>query len=761
MSFLSKLVRSYYKAIILIVFLLTILFGYYAQQVEMTTDIKDFFPRDHPQVLTYDEIEEKFGGAEYIMVAIEAQDVFSYSVLTKIDNLTQQLEKVSGVASVRSLTNVEEVKGTDWGVEVASLIDRIPADTHELGVLKQRVLSDQMYSGMIVAQDGTAALMIVEVDANSDSVAVATQIHQLVKEFDGPEQLYLTGTPFLNAVLADSMQGDLIKLFPMVLLLVALILYLNFRSLRGVVLPFVTVLISVIWTLGVMGLLGKRLSPLNAVMPVILVSLGNAYGIYLLARYHEEIGSGASKQAAVQKTLSSVGIAVLLAGSTTVFGFASNITSSITQMKDFGLFTAFGVLTALLISLVFIPAMLMVLSTPQAKVSQKTKDNKKGPLVLLLDKVAEIVTNNSKGVILVAAVIVIIAILGMPRISTDSNFFNFFDDSSEPKVAYNLVGEKFSGSESIEIVIKGDIQSPASLQAIKDFQTDLEATGLVGTPTSLVNILERTNMALNEGNPEFESLPHSRELVAQYLLLLEMSGAGYLDRFLTMDYQEARIQALVKDSSTEATSELFTTVEELFHKHFANSDLTVTQTGIISLLDALASMIIEGQIRSLIFSLLTVFVIVRLLLGSWEGSLLSTLLIFLTTLANFGLMGWGSIPLDIVTVLISSIGVGVGIDYSIHIYSRYQEERRRGLEDKAAISNTITSTGKAIVCNAGAVITGFLILLLSSFPPFRYFGSLVTITMFVAATGSLTVLPALILVRVAWQDSRAKKVVSR
>ncbi len=135
-------------------------------------------------------------------------------------------------------------------------------------------------------------------------------------------------------------------------------------------------------------------------------------------------------------------------------------------------------------------------------------------------------------------------------------------------------------------------------------------------------------------------------------------------------------------------------------------------------MNSLADMIIAGQISSLIFSLVTVFVIVRLLLQSWEGSVLSILLILLTTLINFGLMGWLGIPLDIVTVLISSIGIGVGIDYSIHVYSRYSEERRAGLAVAAALQRTICLTGKAIAANTGSVVAGgFLILIFSSFPP--------------------------------------------
>lgn len=758
MQFLFRKVAKFPKVVIVMVVLLTVVFGFYAGRVGITTDIKSFFPEDHPQVISYDEINEKFGGADRIMVALTTSDVFSLTSLSTIEQLTHELEQTSGVTNVRSLTTIDEIAGSEWGIDVIPLIGEIPTEQQELAALRERVLKDDMYVGTIVSSDGTGALHVVEVDPGSSAVEVALSIQELLESIDVPGgQLYLTGTPVLNAVLADSMQADLMKLFPIVLLLVAVILFLYFRNLRGVILPFVTVLISVVWTLGLMGILGKQLSPLNAVMPVLLVSLGSAYGIYIIARYNDELLEGADREKAVRQTLQSVGISVLLAGTTTIAGFASNVSSSITLMKDFGLFTAYGVFVALLISLTFIPALLLLLPVPK-KVVAKKGEGQDRMLARVLGRVAHLVVTKKRLVLVTMALVLAVALLGIPQLSTDSNFFNFFADDTAPKIAYEMVKDKFSGSESVEIVISGDLLDPEVLHAMENLQTDLEQTGLVGRPQSIVNILQRVNMGLNDGDPAFEVLPATRELAAQYLLLMEMSGGEMLEQFLTLDYGQARIQALVRDSSNEATTRLFSEIDTLFAKYFAHLDVEVAQTGIVALLDALASMIIEGQISSLFMALLTVFVIVLLLLRSWEGSLFSTMIVASTILINFGVMGWLGIPLDIVTVLISSIGVGVGVDYSIHIYTRYQEERQEH-DPAQSVTNAIIHTGKAIVTNAGSVIAGFLILLLSSFPPFRYFGSLVTMTMFVASASAMLVLPALILLR--WEKKVGKGVVEQ
>ncbi|MGI6558096.1 MAG: efflux RND transporter permease subunit [Limnochordia bacterium] len=727
---LSRFITRRPLAILITVLSLTILFALGARKVTMTTDIRDFFPRDHPEVKAYDAIADAFGGTEYIMVATEGEDVFQQESLALIQSLTERLAAIPGVDRVRSLTNVEEVKGTAWGIELSLLLDALPQDEEEAARLRRRVLEDDFYAGSVVSRDGRLSLLALELDPQENAVEVAAKVLEAIDE-DG---VYATGTPVLNSLLAKSMKEDLIRLIPLVVLLIALVLYLYFHNLWGVLLPFLTVIISTIWTLGAMGLSGRQMTPLNSVMPVILITLGNAYGIHILSRFDDEASRG-QRDRAVEQTLLAVGRAVLMAGTTTIAGFLSNCTSSIVQMREFGFFTAFGIAVALGISLIFIPAVLSCVQVPSKEASRES-----GALPNILRRVARLTAASPGKVIIVTLLAAGILALGAPRLTTNSNLFSFFDYDTEPRMAYELVKKSFSGSESLELVVEGDILEPKVLRSIESLQDELEATGLTGKPISIVDVLKRVNMALNDGDPAYKAIPASRELAAQYLLLLEMSDPDFLTRFITVDYSQARIQAMVKDTSPAGLANLFAQVDALTADHRGK----IATTGMVKLLDALAAMIIRGQITSLILGLIAVFLLVRWLTDSWEGSLLSTLLIALSTAATFGFMGWMGIALDMVTVLISSIGIGVGVDYSVHLYSGYQEARTKGKEPADAVTAAICQRGKAIIGNAAAVIGGFLIFLFSSFPPLRYFGSLVSFTMFFAASLSLTLLPALI-----------------
>jgi len=457
---------------------------------------------------------------------------------------------------------------------------------------------------------------------------------------------------------------------------------------------------------------------------------------FILKRYYEELDLGKDNENAVTGSITSVGVAVLMAGGTTAAGFASNLLSDITLIQEFGLFTGFGVLAALMISLTFIPAVLSLLG------SNKKRKTKETPRIeATLTKVLA----RPKLIILISTLIIILAAAGLPRIEIDSNFINFFAEDSEPRIAYDLVRDKFSGSESVEVIIEGEVTNPDILKSINNFQKDLYQSELVGRPISLADIISRTNQALHGGDSSYNYVPDNPSLISQYLLLIEMNDSEYLERFLTFEEDGARIQALVRDTSNEGIAELMERIEILGDQHFEENSVEMTSTGIIVLIDALAEMIIEGQLNSIFTALIAVFIIVYVLLRSWQGSFLSVFLVGLLTILNFGIMGWFGIKLDVVTVLISSIGIGVGVDYAIMVYSRYLEETRKGLGPGAAVEKTVAKIGSAIVSNALAVVSGFVILTFSSFPPFRFFGILVTTLMLAAAAGSIFWMPAVII----------------
>ena len=759
---LTKFVGKYPKTVIAVIVLLTGFFWFGLTKIDVVTDDKDMLPEGDPVVAAFDEVDETFGGAEFAMVILDMSEVFDTEALHEIDRLTLSLERVKGVNSVWSITNIEEIKGVEGGIEVVELIEEIPTSESELQKLRNRVLSDEDYAGQIVSKNGKIALVLIQLLPNVDEESLIHDIKEVIQKLGLDEKAYLTGEPVMGEEIDKIVGRDMAKLLPLAILVMIGILFFSFRNIRGIVLPLLIVVVTVIWTIGLMGWVGVPLSVIGNIMPIILISMGIADGIHILTRYREELSLGFDKWKALTTTIVAVGLACFLTSITTMVGFGSLYTSSLRMIKDFGLFTAIGVGIAFIITVTLFLAFLFLLRPHRREVdfdtqversdipcngATQSKDKKrKAFLKGILGKWANLMVGGAKTVLAVAGLLVLLACVGMLFINTESNFIKMFKPDSPVRLAYNTMKENFGGVEFIQVAVKGNIQDPKVLKAMEHFQNEIEKNEILSKPTSIVNLLRKTNKALHEGESEYEILPQTEEEVAQYLLLLSMGGSDQLDNMLSFDYDQALIQAKVSTYKSLERDKMIGEVERAIGKHFSGDD-EVVLTGPPVLDARMLKLMVKGQLQSLILAILFVFVLMIIISRSLTYGTFCTIPVSLTVILNFGIMGWFKIPLDVASAVIASVAIGIGIDYAIHFFNRYKEELAIGKSVEEAIKITISNTGQAIFYNAAAVGLGFLVLIFASMPPLARFGWLIALTMFFSSTASMTVLPALLLLR--------------
>lgn len=744
---LNRLVTSHPVITIVITLVLTGFFFYGLTKVTIVTDVGKMLPEENLKIIAFNEVDETFGGAEFIMVALESGNIFTYDVLSDIDYLTNELEKIKGISNIRSIINVEEIKGVEDGIEVVDLIEEIPSSEEGLKQLRNRILLDEEYAGNIVSKDGKVAAIVIQLQANANKSQVVHKINEVIQNADLEEKIYFMGTPIMEDYIRSNIRDDMKRLIPIVIFVVIIVLFLTFQNLLGILLPLIIVMISTVWAIGLMGFLKIPLSNVSNIMPVILISVGTAYGIHILAHYQEELAFGSSKKEAIEKTISTVGLAVILAGITTVMGFAANSFSPLRPIREFGIFTAFGVGVAFFISVTFIPAILFLLRTSRSKTFSKRGKN--GLLMLLLKKVAILTTKSPKVVLIVTVIVGLLALVIIPRLSTEFDLMSFFKPNSPQRIAFNLVKEKFGGSDLIQVAVKGDIQEPDVLKSMEQFQDEIKEIGILGRPYSVVNVLKDVNEALHEGDPHYKVLPSSSEEVAQYLLLLSLGGAEDLDGIISFGYDQALIQARVAiiGSSSEEKERMIKNVEESIERNFNNENTKVVLTGMPVLEQEMTNLLVKGQLQSLAVAVLFVLILMVIVTRSFIYGTFCIIPIVLTVILNFGVMSWLKVPLDLVTAMIACVAIGIGIDYSIHFLNRYKVEKRDGKIIEEAIKVATITTGQAILCNAIAVGLGFLVLVFSSFPPLGRFGWLIALTMLFSSCGALVVLPSLLILR--------------
>ena len=426
--------------------------------MRINSDILSYLPKTDPAVQLNDHVGEVFGGTQLAVVALEADDVFTAASLDHVTRLTADIGALDGVASVTSLADVIDIRKTDDGLDVGRLIEpgAGPRTAVELAAFRSYVLSRDLYRGRLVSVDGTTTLIVAHIADGADDSSVAADIRRTVEGANLPERVYYAGVPFQLTEISRLMVRDIIYLIPAAVLLIVLTLFASFRSIRGVLLPLVSVGISTVWVIGFMALLRIPFSLVTNVIPVVLMATGSAYGIHVVSAFGE-VTPSADRVRDSQTALRSVVLPVFLAAITTFAGFLSFVFGSYLGMiKEFGLFSALGVLFALLVSLTFVPAVLSFLP------ARRPRARAVGPAGRLAGGIGRFVAKRHRAIIVVAAVVLALSAAGMPFLERELDLLTYFAPDTDIRLSEAMMKQRFGGSITIQVLVRGTSASPAS-----------------------------------------------------------------------------------------------------------------------------------------------------------------------------------------------------------------------------------------------------------------------------------------------------------
>ena len=711
-------------------------------RLAIDNSVDSMLPSDHPARLLYDEVNDTFGGTDVMVVALESDDIFGEHALAQIANLTDAFGRIPGVDEVVSLSTAKRMDGEEGTLIVRDLMDVIPADDEARDALRDYVLNQELYVNNIISGDGRFAGIVVELLPDVDDSAVYSQLIQVVDEQENADSIYVAGGPAVNAEMTSSMKADLVRLIPFVVLVLAVVLYLSLRTLSGVVLPLAVVLLTVIWTAGLMAWLGIPMAMISTTLPVMLIAIGVADAIHILTDYYASLRSGEAKRSAIRSVVRHIGLAIVLTSVTTLVGFLSLATSPVQQVMQFGLFVGFGVMAALVITLTLIPAALEIGRGPRVSDTKKRrKRSRRAPLELL----GRLVVKRRRAILVIGGVLFVLAAIGATQLTVETNTLRFFRPETPIRQATEVADQSFGGSENLSVVVGGDIKSPDVLNGMLEFQAWADGLDAVGYTASIADYVSQINEALHDNDPMERVIPDTRNAVAQEILLYEMSGdPSDFARVVNYNYERARIILRMESLSSVELGGLVESVETQAADS-SGGDFDVDVTGSTYLFKVLTDLLVNGQILSLVVSLLGVALVVGLIFRSVRFGLLSMIPLGFTITFNFGIMGWLGIPLDTATTMLASIAIGIGVDYTVHFLSRFRRGRNEGREAAGAVADTIQTTGKAIVFNMLAVAAGFAVLLLSSFGPIATLGAMVALSMGISGLAALTLLPTALL----------------
>lgn len=720
----------------------------------LETDLDNYMPQNHPAFVFSNEAEDRFHIRDGVLLAIETTDgIYNQSTLKKIKEISSRLASMKEIEkdAVTSLYTADNIVGNDGSLEVKSFYKKVPKDSLSLAALRHTVRSNDMIAGKLVSADETTALIVAEIEDNQFSKEFYRELLALADEFSGPEKIHVAGRPIVEGSMALLAPKDMKRMVPVVIGVILLVLWLSLGSIRATTATMLVVLLSTVWTFGLMAVIGIPVYAVSTMIPVMLIAIGVADGIHLFhhLKHYQTSHPDATKAAALHNMIVEMWLPVVITSLTTAIGFLSLITSEVYPIKYFGLFTAFGVLCAMVLSLVLIPAFSVVFGVRKPRsntaAAKKTDNNS----VHWLIPFAQWSLKHPTIAMIITAAVVLFSLVGIQKVWINSSFLDNFEKKSPIVQTDAFVNSKFGGTSTINVILKSKnndaFKKPEVLKLLAVMQGDiLKTSRWVGNSLSIADYIRRMNMVMHADSAEYNIIPDEQDLIAQYLLLYEMSGdPENLWKVVNESYSMANLTLQLKSDNSKASNDAIAVIEK-YSASFKEQGIMVAYAGSGYKALVFTGLILDGQIKSLFLSFLIIIVILALMFRNIPAGLVGTVPIALTALVSFGLMGWFNIALSTTTALISSIAMGIGIDYAVHFLERYRAQIRKNRTPDEAGLDTINQSGRAILDNALVVIFGFMVLLFSVFPPNRTLGALVSLNMFLCFVGTITIMYLLV-----------------
>ncbi len=738
-------------AVFAVVGALSVLFFAAAKsKTRIETDLDEYMPKDHPAFVYSDRAEEWFDIKDAIIIAVENPDgIYDPGTLAKVKDLTRQLQKHQLIerGDVTSLYTADNITGSQDGLDVRAFYTDVPRTQSQLDALRASVRGNDMVWGRLVSTDETATLIVAEIADGAFSQAFYDEILELAASYEGPEKLYVAGRPIVEGTMAYLAPRDMKRMVPVVVLVIVVVLMLVLRSVKSMIFTLLVVVLSTVWTFGLMAALHIPVYAVSTMIPVMLIAIGVADGIHIYGHLrlysieHPELGV----RQAVSETIRAMWRPVVMTSVTTAVGFVSLLTSQVYPIKYFGLFTAFGVMVAMVLSLILIPAGIVALGLPRTGASRVGFRG--------IDGVAGVfaggVVKHRRLIAVITAIVVAIAVVGTTKVWINSSFLEKFERDSDIVLTDKFINDHFGGTSTLNVILESDsegaFKDPDVLRLMDEMQRECEELSPVGNTFGLPDYLRRINRVMHADDEAFDVVPDSRELVAQYLLLYEMSGdPETLWRTVDYGYARANVTLQLKGDDSKTINRAIAAVEKyrpLFEER--GIDINYAGSGYKGLV--FTDLILRGQIQSLALSLGIIVLLLSLMFRLFAAGLVGAIPISITAVVNFGAMGLLGIPLSTTTALISSIAVGVGIDYAVHFMERFRIAAGRTRDVMSTVTEAMHHSGRAILFNAIVVIAGFLVLLFSAFPPNRALGALVSFNMFTSLVGTVTIMLAVMI----------------
>ncbi len=740
----SSFIKRYRWWLIIVPIVITLLMVIPLTKAKINPDLMEYLPNDIESKLNIDRLDSIFGKYEPVILIVESDDILSEETLTRLSDINYALKELPEVNDVLSIFETKYIRGEEGTMLVDPAIRFIPSNEEESEIIRNEIINNSLAYKLFVSENFRYSFIIINPSEGFADEEILNSINKTISENPGNETIYLNGLPYLRHEIQRKGIRDFAILLPLGLFIMLLFLYFSFKERRGVLLPFSVVIMSTVIAVGMMPLFGYELSLISILVPIMMIAIANNYGIHIVARY-QELNSLNPTWSMEQITIESVNRLtkpIILTGLTTIVGVMGLIVQIMLPAKQMGVVSSIAIAFALIISLLFIPSVMV--SMKKGKPQKLFTEDKHSWIDSFLNWAGKTTTMFPRQIVYVFASFLIVAAVGISELQVSINMERMMPSSHSLRVSTDIANEHFGGTKNISILFEGDILDPQIMQTMDRFETELKKNPNIGNVNSLASVIRIISRSLNDKTDElYDKIPDNRQTIAQYIEFYNMSGDPEdFEKLVDFDYTKAglNIQFMAKDMKS------FRETETQIQKLVDSSPYAKLKAGQCLVEKEMAQSIARGQIYSLIFALLAIIVLLSLIFRSMVAGLLGSIPLMLTLICNFGLMGWFGLELDIGNSLLSSIAIGIGIDYTIHLFWRLKHELNTGKDYNEAIMTTLKTTGRGISINAFSVILGFSVLFLSGLVILKTFAFLIIFSLLLCLLCSLFLIPAICII---------------
>ena len=737
--------KSYHLIVIIAVILISVFFSFRIQFLSFNYDFEEFFPNEDNELELYNNFRKTFEyDNEFVIIAVENKaGIFNNHFLTKIDALTKELSQINHIQKVTSPTNIKTI-------DLSGIIPIQKQLLHFNDSSLYKEDSSAIYQspyliGSFFPINAKSLSLFIKTDdelTKKASDSLANQIEGTLKHYNFDE-IHYVGRIFAQKTYLTNLQEEFALFMSVSLFLVVIFLWFSFKRIYGIIVPMTIVVISVLWTLGIMNFLGKSINIMTTMLPTMIFVAGMSDVVHYFSKYFDEVSKGTEKSKIYSLIIKEVGFPTFLTLITTVVGFLSLLFSSIKPIREFGIYTSIGIVIAFILSYTLLPALLYFF-TPKKQILIKEST---GRTYKYMQSNLFWIFRRQKTIFVISILVLIISVIGISKIKVNNVLLEDLSEKVKIKQDFIFFDKYYSGVRPLEIQVNlkdssksiWDYEVMVELNKVNDFIKKEYNAGFLISPASLVKTIY-----INSFQDTKLNFPDSEDYKIISKQLISNKKNKEISRIVSSDGLSSRISGKIQDMGSIKVNEHNNKLIAFIKKNTNNNLLEFKLTGAAQLVDRNNEYMVSNMAQGFLCSILIIALLTFFLHRSWRMVIVFLIPNVFPLIIIAGIMGFAGIELKSATSLVFSIAFGIATDDTIHFISRLKIELGYGKSLIYAFKRTYFETGKPIILTTFILIGGFMSLMLSDFDSTFYFGFLVCITVIIAVISDIFLLPVLL-----------------